>query len=67
MQFFHELIDQGKQKGILKDFPSEIMYQLITYQMHGMIHYLLQHKDLQQNNTLTGKAFDISWDSIAKE
>lgn len=65
--FFIELIDQGKKSGILKDFPTDIVYQLITYQIHGMIHYLLQHEDLQQNNAFPGMAFDISWDSISKE
>ena len=66
-QFFEELIDQGKQKGILKDLPTDIVYQLLTFQMHGLITYLLKRKDLQQNNTLSNKVFEISWDSISKQ
>ena len=62
-----DLIDQGKDKGILKDIPTDLMYQLITYQIYGIINYLFQHKEFQNNSTYLSMAFEFLWDSIAKK
>jgi AcrR family transcriptional regulator len=65
MLFCNDLIDQGKEKKILKDRPSDILYQLLTYQIHGMINYLLIHEEFQHNITFLDQAFEICWDSIS--
>jgi AcrR family transcriptional regulator len=64
---YYDLINQGKDKGILKDIPTDLMYQLITYQIYGIINYLFQYKEFQNNSTYLGMAFDFYWDSIAKK
>jgi len=66
-RLYFDLIDQGKDKGILKDIPTDLMYQLITYQIYGIIHYLFQHKEFRNNSTYLSMAFDFNWDSIAKK
>ena len=65
--FYHDLIDQGKEKGTLKDIPTDLMYQLTTYQIYGIINYLLQHKEFQNNSTYLSMAFEFYWESIAKK
>jgi AcrR family transcriptional regulator len=64
--FYIDLIDQGKEKGTLKDIPTDLMYQLTTYQMNGMINYLLQHDEFQHNPSFLNHAFEFHWESIAK-
>jgi AcrR family transcriptional regulator len=64
---YYDLINQGKDKGILKDIPTDLMYQLITYQIYGIINYLFQYKEFQNNSTYLSMAFDFYWDSIAKK
>lgn len=64
---YYELIDQGKEKGTLKDIPTDLMYQLTTYQIYGIINYLLQHKEFQNNSTYLSMVFEFYWDSIAKK
>jgi AcrR family transcriptional regulator len=61
---YFDLIDQGKDKGTLKDIPTDLMYQLITYQIYGIINYLLQHKEFKHNSTYLSMAFDFCWESI---
>ncbi len=65
--FYYDLIDQGKEKGTLKDIPTDLMYQLTTYQIYGIINYLFQHKEFQNNSTYLSMAFDFYWESIAKK
>ena len=65
--FYFDLIDQGKDKGLLKDIPTDLIYQLITYQSYGIINYLFQHKEFQNNSTYLSMAFEFHWDSIAKK
>ena len=65
--FYYDLIDQGKEKGTLKDIPTDLMYQLTTYQIYGIINYLLQHKKFQNNSTYLSMAFEFYWESIAKK
>ncbi len=64
--FYFDLIDRGKEKGTLKDIPTDLMYQLTTYQIYGVINYLLQHDEFQHNQTFLGMAFEFYWESIAK-
>jgi len=64
---YYGLIDHGIDKGILKDIPTDLMYQLITYQIYGIINYLFQHKEFQNNSTYLSMAFEFLWDSIAKK
>ena len=64
---YYDLIDQGKDKGILKDIPTGLMYQLITYQIYGIINYLFQNKEFRNNSTYLSMAFEFHWDSIAKK
>jgi AcrR family transcriptional regulator len=63
---YFDLIDQGKEKGTLKDIPTDLMYQLTTYQIYGVINYLLQHEEFQHNPSFLGHAFEFHWESIAK-
>ncbi len=65
--FYYDLIDQGKEKGTLKDIPTDLMYQLTTYQIYGIINYLFQHKEFQNNSTYLSMAFEFYWESIAKK
>ena len=65
--FYYDLIDQGKEKGTLKDIPTDLMYQLTTYQIYGIINYLFHHKEFQNNSTYLSMAFDFYWESIAKK
>ena len=65
--FYYDLIDQGKEKGTLKDIPTDLMYQLTTYQIYGIINYLFQHKEFQNNSTYLSMVFEFYWDSIAKK
>jgi AcrR family transcriptional regulator len=65
--FYCDLIDEGKEKGTLKDIPTDLMYQLATYQLYGIINYLFQHKEFQHNSTYFSMAFEFYWDSIAEE
>ena len=64
---YYDLIDQGKDKGILKDIPTGLMYQLITYQIYGIINYLFKNKEFRNNSTYLSMAFEFHWDSIAKK
>ncbi len=64
--FFYDLIDEGKEKGTLKDIPTDLMYQLITFQIQGIIIHLLQHVEFQHNSTYLSMAFEFSWESISK-
>jgi AcrR family transcriptional regulator len=66
-RFYHDLIDQGKKLGTLKDAPTELMFQLFTYQQYGVIHFLLQHVEHQQNATYLNMAFEFCWESIVKK
>ena len=63
---YYGLIDQGKDNGLLKDIPTDLMYQLITYQIYGIIQYLFQHKESRNNSTYLSMAFEFCWNSIAK-
>lgn len=65
--FYYDLIDQGKAKGLLKDIPTDLMHQLITYQVYGIIYYLFQHKEFQNNSTYLSMAFNFCWESIEKK
>lgn len=65
--FYFDLIDQGKKGNTLKDIPSDLMYQLITYQIYGIINYLLQHKEFKHNAAYLSMAFDFCWESIEKK
>lgn len=65
--FYYDLIDEGKEKGTLKDIPTDLMYQLITYQIQGIINHLLQHVEFQHNSTYLSMAFEFSWESISKK
>ena len=65
--FYYDLIDKGKEKGTLKDIPTDLMYQLTTYQIYGIINYLFQHKEFQNNSTYLSMAFEFYWESIAKK
>ncbi len=65
--FYFDLIDQGKIKNKLKDIPTDLMYQLITYQIYGIINYLLQHKEFKHNSAYLSMAFDFCWESIEKK
>lgn len=65
--FYHDLIDHGKKKGTLKDIPTELMYQLINYQIYGVLNHLLQHKEYQHNSTYISMAFEFCWESITKK
>lgn len=65
--FYFDLIDQGKGKGTLKDIPTDLMYQLTTYQIYGIINYLFQHKEFQNNPTYLSMAFEFYWESITKK
>lgn len=64
---YTDLIDQGKDKGILKDIPTDLMYQLITHQIYGIIIYLFQHKEFRNNSTYLSMAFEFYWDSITEK
>jgi AcrR family transcriptional regulator len=64
---YYGLIDQGKDNGLLKDIPTDLMYQLITYQIYGIIQYLFQHKESRNNSTYLSMAFEFCWNSIAKK
>lgn len=65
--FHYDLIDEGKLKGILKDIPTDLMYQLMAYQLQGFINYLFQHEEFQQNSTSLSMAFEFYWESIIKK
>ena len=65
--FYYDLIDQGKAKGLLKDIPTDLMYQLITYQVYGIINYLFRHKEFKNNSTYLSMVSEFCWDSIAKK
>jgi AcrR family transcriptional regulator len=65
--FYYGLIDQGKEEGTLKDIPTELMYQLITFQIYGVINYLFQHPEFQNNATYLSMAFEFYWESIMKK
>ena len=67
MLFCYDLIDQGKEEKILKDIPTEMLYQLVTYQLHGTINFLMQQNESQQYNFFINKAFDICWNSISEK
>jgi len=65
--FYYDLIDQGKEKGILKKIPTDLMYHLTTYQIYGIINFLFQHEEFQHNSTYISKAFEFHWESIAEK
>ena len=65
--FYFDLIDQGKEKGTLKDIPTDLMYQLTNYQIYGVINYLFQHEEFQHNSYFFSMAFEFYWESIAKK
>jgi len=63
--FYYDLIDEGKEKGTLKDIPTDLMYQLTTYQLYGIINYLFQHEEFHPNSKYLSMAFEFYWESIA--
>jgi len=65
--FYYDLIDEGKEKATLKNFPTDLMYHLTTYQIYGIINYLFQHEEFQHNSTYLSKAFEFYWESIAQK
>ena len=66
IRFSHALINQGKENGILKDIPTDLMSQLSLYQHFAVINFLLQHDELQQNIGYLNTAFEFYWDSFGK-
>jgi len=67
MGYYYDLIDEGKEKGTLKNIPTDLMYHLTTYQVNGLINYLFQHKEFQHNSTYLSMAFEFYWESIAEK
>ena len=65
MGYYYDLIDEGKEKGTLKNIPTDLMYHLTTYQINGFINYLFQHKEFQHNSAYLSMAFEFYWESIA--
>jgi len=65
--FYYDLIDEGKEKGTLKNIPTDLMYYLTTYQIYGIINYLFQHEEFQHNSTYLSMAFEFFWESIAEK
>lgn len=66
-RFYHDLINQGKTSGILKEIPTDLLYQLLAYQQNGVIDFLLKHPGLQQNMNYLNMAFEVYWESSVKK
>jgi AcrR family transcriptional regulator len=66
-RFYHDLINQGKASGVLKNFPTDLLFQLLTYQQNGVIDFLLKNPGLQQNMNYLNMAFEICWESIMEK
>ena len=64
--YYYDLIEMGKDKGTIKDIPTDLMYRLVSYQIYGIIYHLFKHKELMHNATYLSAAFDFCWDSISK-
>jgi AcrR family transcriptional regulator len=67
LQLIRSLIQQGKEKGTLKDIPTALLCQLSQYQLFAVINFLLQHDEYQQNAKYVSMTFDFFWDSISKK
>jgi len=65
--FYYDLFDEGKKKGTLKDIPTDLMHQLTTYQINGLINHLLEHEEFHHNSTYLNMAFEFCWESILKK
>jgi hypothetical protein len=64
-EYYQELMNKGIEKGALKDIPSDLMYQLSSYQIYGVIHYLLRQPEIQKKSDYISMAFEFYWDSIS--
>lgn len=64
--FFIENLEEGKRAGILKDMESELLFQISTYQIFGLIFYLFENPEKAKNNSVLESAFKSYWDCLSK-
>jgi AcrR family transcriptional regulator len=65
-KFYYDLIDTGKEKNLVRDIPTDLLYQLSSFQIFGIINYLYNNPQLQKDKDFLEMSFDLYWDTLKK-
>ena len=63
-QFYKDIINTGIREGIIKDFDSELLQEMIVSNSYALLNHLWRHPEKQGDESFLLKGFQIVWDSI---
>jgi AcrR family transcriptional regulator len=65
--FLIDLIEQGKQQGLLKNLSSDLMIDLIMSGLNAVQEHFLQFPERFKDTAYRASLFQTSWDTISKK
>ena len=66
LSFIHELIEESKQQDVVKDMPTELLFDMTTGITLVMAMHFLQHPGKFEDEEYREMAFDAYWDCIRR-
>ena len=64
LQFIYDIIEEGKTTDILKNIPTDLLFESSLGLMNGIIKHLMEQAEKVQDETYMNQAFIMFWDSI---
>jgi AcrR family transcriptional regulator len=61
-----ELIDKGLEQGLLKTFPSQLLFHVMTKLVHNAVEYIRLYDELLEDFEFRNRLFDVTWDALKK-
>lgn len=64
LQFVYEIIEEGKATDILKDVPTQLLFDSSLGIINGIVKYSLEQPGKMQDNLFMEQAFTLFWDAL---
>ena len=64
LQFVYDIIEEGKQTDVLKDFPTGLLFETALGLMNGIIVHLMEAPEKATNTNYLEQVFSLLWDAL---
>lgn len=66
LRFMHDLIDEGKRQDVLKDMPTDLIFDFTCGVVQGTTQHFFEYPDKFRDENYLEMAFTMFWDSIRR-
>lgn len=64
LQFVYDIIEEGKKTDVLKNIPTDLLFEASLSLMNGIIKHLMENPEKLEDTAYMNQAYSLFWDSM---